>query len=587
MRLPPPTDGLAKGYFERMYQVNELTSFDSLFSLEMMNPINATSSSSTKITRKGNRIDDDEKDSGKSGTATLYKNQNPASTSTLPVAKRISVSEQVPGFRIDDEVDLSPAPIGGGLGTYQSNGNLARGFDDILDETDPLGPLVASKGGFHLGRYVREIGIKARTLVGGFLRKDDQVLLNSIPQENFKKEGPSDSQWDWNKHDFSHANSMIYQNPGNSYIKYSEISQNNLLMMDDKMLYLTSPEEYENSIRECNIDVDDVSAMEKLAIDGYISSIIPNGIYAGMEGKDSAISAQGFICSSLNMIETELQGRFDSNEEQTRNHLDTDENILVSSPNPKEKTSQRRGSKTEYNKKRGSYDSVPTDSKKHLKRLISHAKAAPGLEDELLSNASKYLNQQSTYAEQIDVDKLSRRMSSLTVEKSIVEYARLLDKESVASSVEDITFIASDNPQYQSFYELQNILYTLGPLTETYTAKANELKVLASKNKVDTDTKKEKKSRNPLSMLSFKKYKKKTAEVKESTPEPTSIPVIEEDAEDPLKTNVYSLAKSRISPDYEGFTLLAPDLYARISNPLLNMNEIAVMAWNRSHKKDV
>ena len=586
MRLPPPSDGLAKGYFERMYQVNELTSFDSLFSLEMMNPINATSLSSTsnKITRKGNRIDDDEEETGKSGTSTIYKNQNSASTSTLPVAKRISVSEQVAGFRIDDEVDLSPAPIGG-LGAYPSNGNLTRGFDDMIDESDALGPLAASKGsGFHLGRYVREIGIKARTLVGGFLRKDDQVLLNSIPPENFKKEGPIDSQWDWNKHDFSHANSMIHQNPGNSYIKYSEISQNTLLMMDDKMSYLTSPEEYANSIRECNIDVDDVSAMEKLATDGYISSVIPIGIYAGMEGKESAISTQGFICSSLNMIETELQGRFDSSEEQTRAHLDTEESILVSSPNPKEKTSQRRGSKTEYNKKRGNYDSVPSISKKHLKRLISHAKAAPGLEDELLSNASKYLHQQLTYAEQIDVEKLSRRMSSLTAEKSIVEYARLLDKESVASSVEDITFIASDDPQYQSFYELQNILYTLGPLTETYAAKANELKVLASKYNVDVDTKKEKKSRNPLSLLSFKKYKKKTAEKKETTPESTPIPLT---VVDEVQTNISSLAKSRISPEYEGFTLLAPDLYARISNPLLNMNEIAVMAWNRSHKKEL
>ena len=582
MCLPPPSEGLAKGYFERMYQVNELTSFDNLFSLEMMNPINATSAQGiTKISRKGNRIEENEADDAKTGT--LYKNQNPASSSTLPIAKRISVSEQVPGFRIDDDVDLSPAPIVG-LGSYASSGNLARSFEEVIDgESEVLGPL-AKAGGFQLGRYVREIGIKARTLVGGFLRKDDQVLLNNIPQENFKKEGPSDSQWDWNKHDFQLANSMIYQSPGYSYIKYAEISNNTLLMMDDKMPFLTSPEEYASSIRECNIDVDDVSAMEKLATDGYLSSIIPNGIYTGMERKESAVSAQSFICSSINMIETELQQTVDSSDmakEQTRIHLDTEDSIQVS-PNPK--ASQRRGSKSEYNKRKGSYDLVPSLSKKHLKKLISQAKAAPGLEDELLSDANQYLQQQSTYAEQIDVEKLSRRISSGTVEKSIIEYARLLDKESVASSVDDITFMASDDPQYQSFYELQNILYALGPLKETYAAKANELKVIASKNNVESEPQ-DKQSRNPLSLLSFKKYKKKTSEKKEKTPSTVPLPVIVSmnDVDDELNTN--SLAKSRISTEYDGFSMLGPDLYARASNPLLNMNEIAVIAWNRSHSK--
>jgi hypothetical protein len=267
--------------------------------------------------------------------------------------------------------------------------------------------------------------------------------------------------------------------------------------------------------------------------------------------------------------------------EQARIHLDTEDSIQVS-PNPK--ASQRRGSKSEYNKRKGSYDLVPSLSKKHLKKLISQAKAAPGLEDELLSNANQYLQQQSTYAEQIDVEKLSRRISSLTVEKSIIEYARLLDKESVASSVDDITFMASDDPQYQSFYELQNILYALGPLKETYAAKANELKIIASKSNVDSEPQ-NKQSRNPLSLLSFKMYKKKTSEKKEKKPSTVPLPVIVtmNDVDDELNTN--NLAKSRISTEYDGFSMLGPDLYARASNPLLNMNEIAVIAWNRSHSK--
>lgn len=587
MCLPPPSEGLAKGYFERMYQVNELTSFDNLFSSEMMNPISATSASSAKMIRKSNRIDENEEEFDVN-TASLYKNPNPQSTTALPTAKRISVSDQIPGFRIEEDVDLGPAPIAN-ISSFASSGNLARGFDDVIDvDAEVSGPLAANKAsGFQLGKYVREIGIKARTLVGGFLRKDDQILLNSIPQESFKKEGgPSDSQWDWNKHDFSHANSMIYQSPGYSYIKYAEISNNTLLMMGDKMPFLTSPEEYASSIRECNIDVDDVSAMEKLATDCYLSSIIPNGIYTGMERKESAVGAQGFICSSMNMIETELQGCLDTNDifqEQTRVHLDTEDSIQVSSPNPKEKTSQRRGSKSEYIKRKGSYDLVPFAAKRHLKRLISQAKAGPGLEDELLSNANQYLQQQSIYADQIDVEKLSRRMSSLTVEKSILEYARLLDKDSVASSVDDITFMASDDPQYQSFSELQNILYTLAPLTETYAAKANELKVIASKTTIETDTKKDKQSRNPLSLLSFKRYKMKTSKKKEAAiiiPIPIIEPTINDD-----DFNINNLAKSRISTEYDGFTLLASDLYSRISNPLLSMNEIAVIAWNRSHSK--
>jgi len=593
MCLPPPSEGLAKGYFERMYQVNELTSFDNLLASELMNPVNAASYSSNKMIKKGNRIDDDEDDfDGNNGAvASLYKNQNIASTNTLPIVKRISVAEQIDGFRIEDDVDLSPAPIGGGGLVYNSSSsNLTRGFEDAIDaDVDSLGTLAASKGGgFQFGRYVREIGIKARTLVGGFLRKDDQVLLNSIPQEIFKKEGPSDSQWDWSKQDFSHANSMIYQNPGYSYTKYAEISNNNILMMED-MSCLTSPEEYANSIRECNIDVDDVAAMERLAVDGYISSIIPNGIYAGMERKESAVIAQGFISSSINMIENELQKSFDSNgynlQEQNRVHLDTEENIVVSSPIQKETRSnvQRRGSKNDSTKRKGSYDFVPSYSKKHLKKLVSQAKSAPGLEDELLSNASQYIQQQAKYSNEIDIERLSKRISSLTVEKTILEYARILDKEIVASSVDDITFIASDDPQYQSFYELQSILHTLSPLKEMYSVKAKELRVKASKEVVVEENPKKKKYTNPLSMLSFKKYKAKTSGKKETTPAQTTSPSVSKDIEE-LYT-MSSLAKSRISKDYEGFTSLAPDLYARISNPLLNMNEIAVIAWNRSQAR--
>ena len=116
-----------------------------------------------------------------------------------------------------------------------------------------------------------------------------------------------------------------------------------------------------------------------------------------------------------------------------------------------------------------------------------------------------------------------------------------------------------------------------------YAVKAKELRVKASKEVVVENPKK-KKYTNPLSMLSFKKYKEKTAGKKEAVPttQPAS-PSILKQVEEAYAMN--SLAKARISKDYEGFTSLAPDLYARISNPLLNMNEIAVIAWNRSQAR--
>ena len=85
---------------------------------------------------------------------------------------------------------------------------------------------------------------------------------------------------------------------------------------------------------------------------------------------------------------------------------------------------------------------------------ITRFKMPHGLEAELKKNVNNYIFQQYTYSKEISLERLARRISPSTSEKTILDYAASFDNDVVASNFNDITYIASANPNYSSFRDI-------------------------------------------------------------------------------------------------------------------------------------
>lgn len=84
------------------------------------------------------------------------------------------------------------------------------------------------------------------------------------------------------------------------YSKYAEIGENNLLLMENYSLGAGAvEEEFHESLRELSIDLDSVGAMEQLATDSYLSSVVSTGMYKGMRQSSSAMAANAFLFTSM------------------------------------------------------------------------------------------------------------------------------------------------------------------------------------------------------------------------------------------------------------------------------------------------
>jgi hypothetical protein len=66
-------------------------------------------------------------------------------------------------------------------------------------------------------------------------------------------------------------------------------------------------------------------------------------------------------------------------------------------------------------------------------------------------------------------------MSTLSNERTILEYTMLFDQDTLASSFDHMQFITADTASYQSFTELDNLQASLGSLERSIAARKREL----------------------------------------------------------------------------------------------------------------
>lgn len=241
-------------------------------------------------------------------------------------------------------------------------------------------------------------------------------------------------------------------------------------------------------------------------------------------------------------------------------------------------------------------------------------------------SASRFLNKQLVYAREISNERLSRRSSVLTSEKTIVEYASTFDKEDLVGTLDDITFIASGDPHYSSFTELEALVETLGPAQAAYVTRSQELIAKSStpmvvrdgnessigtspQQAMAVDRKRAQKivgrpscgvdsdddnddddhgsdrvpPRMSLSQVDGSKVKESSENDEEhSSTEWTAGKSLEWKHNEKRHTrdNLSQPPRSSDPQEYLGFKLMHPDSYTRASNEYLRMNEIAVLRFS-------
>jgi hypothetical protein len=212
---------------------------------------------------------------------------------------------------------------------------------------------------------------------------------------------------------------------------------------------------------------------------------------------------------------------------------------------------------------------------------------------------NNYIFQQYTYNKEISFDRLSRRNSPFTVERSILEYCAQFDYEYLASEISTISYIASSSHGYSSFRDLLALKQTLEPLQK----QVEERKRSITREK------------EPATAVREEKEKKEPVIAKQ-LPMPTTIssslgihiPGLTDDLETDYSLthltvggrekdatlslsagnsvfssyddfSLLSTAGSQLSKEYEGFVHLGPDLYSKLVNPYLQLNEIGVIRY--------
>ena len=225
--------------------------------------------------------------------------------------------------------------LGGGDGLVDGAG-AGSGVGEVEVEGQEGGA-----GGFMLTRYVREIGLKARTLVGGlggYILRRDTDAATSAPQTRRASESRAAPQsplaWEWqhlqlinfHTHRVSKSSSLLYA-------RYVSVAECPLVLMEaGRGSGRGAEEEYYLLLRDQSVDVDNVAGMEHLSVEAHISSEVGQVAgqtdlggyggygssplsssapcphpYQGMHQRDSAVMAHGYLAAALLQVEAELR----------------------------------------------------------------------------------------------------------------------------------------------------------------------------------------------------------------------------------------------------------------------------------------
>lgn len=571
-----------QSYFHRVYPPNELSEFDTLLSLDFFAPVDAAHDITEIAPRKMILAPD--------GTVPVAPRPAPSAVSMAASAAALSKRfdrEYLAGStrahdsyalaHMNDECPVvsqtfSPVPL-----STSAPGNSSPSKDGAYFAQSDAQEAGAATGGFQISRYVRK-------LVGGFLRKEDTAAAPASTGKPSQKHRGGKLEWNWYHHLINFHEHRVSKKTSQLYTRYVSIAQNNLLLMEKMGNQRLAEEEYFLLLRDISIDVDNVSGMEHLSIEGYVSSEVNQGVFQGMPQRESAIAAYSFLATSLVQVETALQ-RSAVLEAPVKEPF-APAPATTQSKNMNGASPLKRGQSVvghahsaganSHNNHSSKYDAVHEAKnlvrstlqrnpalEAHIERCVARVNNVRGLEREFRKNVADYITQQAAYSKEISHDHLATRLSATTAENTIIEYSMQFDHLSLAKDLDDVDFLASCAPTYDNFQEWQNLKLTLAPVR----TKLQEQKQ-AVVNKRAT-----------------------SSSVSDQLGLGATIASLREDLQTDYSLELYNrpypyvadIALSGLdTKQSHEFYQMDSDLYVRSTNPFMQLNEAAVNSFSRS-----
>jgi hypothetical protein len=194
------------------------------------------------------------------------------------------------------------------------------------------------------------------------------------------------------------------------------------------------------------------------------------------------------------------------------------------------------------------------------------------LEEDILNCANKYLYDQLIYSREIDEDRLSTRLSSLTSELDVLNYMSLYSNDLIALDMDSISFMLTDRSSTKPLHHLYNELLSIESLHETM---------------------------NHFKQDVIQSFYQNSINVADAPPpaDPAAADLVHETNgsvnETDLNWNEYLDPLSYVTSkgvghlpssysshgDYPGFIQTGPNVYAKVSNPHFVCNEKTVSSY--------
>lgn len=586
----------ASGYFERAYSPKALTEFDCLLSMDFLSSVEAAND-------RRDGVDPSRRLSGKVA---------------LLDASGSALHESPPTEALDLIHDSSSKSFDG---NDESTAAAHEGIDfgaqmDVDGATQTLNNTsnVSTVSAFQLSKYVRR-------LVGGFLRKDDS---NNVPtnqqKHSMKASNRRHSTLDWQQALISSDDYRVPKKTSLMYSRYVSIAQNPLVLMDFTDSQRATEEEYHSLLRDHTIEVDNVAAMEQLAVESCIANEIHlNCTYQGLRQTDSAFTAYYFLLLSIVLVEPSMQACLEQKPDKQLFGAGpdiADRTTAVHSP-PGLKPSTSNSSLQSSSLQRGTGDpsyhvqpafstprKLPQDNanesvlplpgllleaQNKLKERIDYcmdiASPAMGLEREFRQLTREYLTRQDLYAVDISHDHLANRLSSTISEKTIVQYSKLFDHTVVAADLDGITYIASDSSAYESFSDLHGMRKAFSQMHLNLKQGKQAILDAFCDSNYDSDIGvggDQRPSEGPRSGDAQSTHQPSIS-ISEQLGLEDNVPGLLRDLRADYSLLPYpydaDVATYLLDKQYEGFNQAEHDVYVRHTNPYLLMNEVAVTSF--------
>jgi hypothetical protein len=199
------------------------------------------------------------------------------------------------------------------------------------------------------------------------------------------------------------------------------------------------------------------------------------------------------------------------------------------------------------------------------------------------------------------------------VERSVLEYCSQFDYDYLASNISTITYIASSSHGYSSFRDLMTLKQTLEPLQKQVEERKREIirekepqtVTIMDEAKEEKEKKEAHSTVTPMSTTATTISSSLGVHIPGLTDDletdyslngafdqsPLSISMTSKGASGTPGKSVFSsyddfsllsTAGSQLSKEYEGFVHLGPDLYSKLVNPYLQLNEIGVIRYQEA-----